>query len=156
MSSELQDITHTIQLAVAPVFLLSAIGTTLAVFTTRLGRVVDRARKVERELASSAPEQRSGLVEELRSLDRRVRLIHFSLTSGTIAALLVCALIALAFLGYLFAANLSVVVATTFIFAMVAIVASLVFFLREVFLAIAMLRFRYPVELEQPKGRPAT
>lgn len=151
MSAELQDITHTIQLAVAPVFLLSAIGTTLSVFTTRLGRVVDRARRVEAALAAVAPEGRAELVEELRRLDRRARLIDHSLTSGTIAALLVCALIALAFLGYLLGVNLSMVVASSFILAMGAIVASLVFFLREVFLAIATLRFRFPAEVAHQK-----
>lgn len=155
VSAELQDITHTIQLAVAPVFLLSAIATTLAVFTTRLGRVVDRARAVEAELGRTPSGARTELVEELRRLDRRARLIHRALTSGTIAALLVCALIAVAFLGYLFEVNLSLVVATTFILAMLAIVTSLVFFLREVFLAIAMLRFRYPAELGAEKPPPA-
>ena len=44
----LSDITHTIQLAVAPVFLLSALGTTLSVLTTRLSRIIDRARLLDR------------------------------------------------------------------------------------------------------------
>ncbi|MEW5742315.1 MAG: DUF2721 domain-containing protein [Myxococcota bacterium] len=147
MSPELQDITHTIQVAVAPVFLLSAIGTTLAVFSTRLGRVVDRARFLEKELQHTPGEGRHELVNELRRLDQRSRLINWALTSGTFAALLVCLLIALAFLGYLFSVNAGYVVATLFIVAMVAIVLSLVFFLREVFLAIHSLRFHYPAEM---------
>jgi Protein of unknown function (DUF2721) len=44
-ADHLQDITHTIQLAVAPVFLLTALGTTLGVLASRLGRIVDRARR---------------------------------------------------------------------------------------------------------------
>jgi sterol desaturase/sphingolipid hydroxylase (fatty acid hydroxylase superfamily) len=156
MASEqqLQDITHTIQLAVAPVFLLSAIGTALGVFSTRLGRVVDRARVLETELLNATDENRPGLVEELRRLDQRVRLIHLALTTGTVAALLVCLLIAVAFVGYLSGVNLGAVVATLFIVAMLAFVGSLVFFLREIFVAIATLRFRYPAELVKPAPPP--
>ena len=51
----LTDITHTIQLAVAPVFLLTAVSTTLSVFTVRLARIVDRARRVEELLAAAPP-----------------------------------------------------------------------------------------------------
>ena len=46
-TNQLADISHTIQVAVAPVFLLSALGTTLSVLTTRLGRIIDRARLLE-------------------------------------------------------------------------------------------------------------
>jgi hypothetical protein len=37
-------IAHSIQLSVAPVFLLSGVGVLLGVLTNRLARVVDRAR----------------------------------------------------------------------------------------------------------------
>ncbi len=39
-----ESIAHTIQLSIAPVFLLTALGTFMAVLSTRLGRIVDRAR----------------------------------------------------------------------------------------------------------------
>ena len=39
-----------IQLSVAPVFLLTGIGTMLSVMTNRLGRVIDRARVLEARL----------------------------------------------------------------------------------------------------------
>ena len=147
---QLEDITHTIQLAVAPVFLLTAIGTALSVFTTRLGRVVDRARSVEAQLEGHTQAgDRTLLITELKHLDRRARLIHLALTMGTVAALMVCVLIAMAFVGYLLSVNLGVPVALTFIMAVLAFVSALVFFLREVFLAIAMLRFRYPPEVAE-------
>ena len=40
---------HVIELAIAPVFLLSAIGAVLAVLTSRLSRIIDRARVLEAE-----------------------------------------------------------------------------------------------------------
>lgn len=145
--THLQDITHTIQLAVAPVFLLTALGTTLAVLTTRLARVVDRARRVEILLDQGAGSQgRAALVDELRRLAQRARLIHWALTSGTTAAILVCLLIAVAFVGYLFNADFGVAMAILFVLAIGAYVGALLCFLREVFNAIGTLRFSLPAE----------
>jgi len=139
--AHLQDITHTIQLAVAPVFLLTALGTTLSVLTTRLGRIVDRARRVEARLESDEVATHAASDLELGELAVRARLIHWALTAGTSAAVLVCLLIAVAFLGYLFEVNLGAGVAVIFVLAMGAYTTALLCFLREVFLAIRSLRF---------------
>lgn len=40
-------VAYVIQLAVAPVFLLTGIGAILAVMTNRLARIIDRARALE-------------------------------------------------------------------------------------------------------------
>jgi Protein of unknown function (DUF2721) len=143
----LQDITHTIQLAIAPVFLLTALGTTLGVLTARLARVVDRARRVEARLAGEQGERRSASVKELRMLEARARLIHVALTLGTGAALLVCLVIAVAFVGYLLGAHIGIVLAILFIAAMTAYVGALVCFLREIFAAIENMRFNLPPEV---------
>jgi hypothetical protein len=143
----LQDITHTIQLAVAPVFLLTALGTTLSVLVTRLGRIVDRARRVETRLGGESGSRLDASLLELRSLEGRARLIHWALTFGTIAALLVCLVIAVAFVGYLVEARIGTVLAVLFITALVAYVVALFCLLREVGIAIANLRFGLPAEV---------
>ncbi|HEX9052307.1 MAG TPA: DUF2721 domain-containing protein [Anaeromyxobacter sp.] len=142
----LQDITHTIQVAIAPVFLLTALGTTLSVLTTRLSRIVDRARRVEARLRDEAPPRRDVSVRELRMIAARVRLIHWAITAGTSAALLVCLLIAVAFVGYLLEARVATAMAVLFVAAMAAYVVALLFFLREIFAAIATMRFQLPAE----------
>jgi hypothetical protein len=141
MEHVLQDITHTIQLAVAPVFLLTALGTTLSVLVARLARIVDRARRVETRLRDEAGVLREGTVRELQALAGRARLIHWALTFGTSAALLVCLLIAVAFVGYLAGARIGTVMAVLFIAAMGAYVVALLCLLREVGVAIGTLRF---------------
>jgi hypothetical protein len=144
-----EDITHTIQLSVAPVFLLTALGTTLSVFAARLARIVDRARRTEARVHAEDGAVRAATVAELRMLERRVRLIHWALTLGTSAALLVCLLIAVAFVGYLTDARAGTPMAVLFILAMVAYVAALVCFLREIFWAISTLRFGMPAEVTE-------
>src|SRR5581483_7716102 len=47
----LGDVAHVIQLAIAPVFLLTAVGTVLNVLANRLGRTVDRRRVLVAALA---------------------------------------------------------------------------------------------------------
>jgi hypothetical protein len=151
VETPLQDITHTIQLAVAPVFLLTALGTTLGVLTTRLGRVVDRARRVETRLVAEDEASRPASLAELARLDGRARLIYWALSAGTTAALLVCLLIAVAFVGYLFDFRFGVPVAVLFILAIAAYVLALLLFLREVFMAVGSLRFSLPPPL---RGEP--
>ena len=141
MEHPLQDITHTIQLAIAPVFLLTALGTTLSMFGTRLARIVDRARRVEARLRDEAGAIHQESRRELRSLEGRARLIHWAITLGTTSALLVCLLIAVGFVGYLFEFRVGPLVAVLFIAAMAAYVGALLCLLREVGIGIAMLRF---------------
>ena len=67
-------VAHAVQLAVAPVFLLSGIGAILAVMTNRLGRVIDRARVLEDRLETASPESLATLRADLAVLSRRAKL----------------------------------------------------------------------------------
>ncbi|MBI3229427.1 MAG: DUF2721 domain-containing protein, partial [Burkholderiales bacterium] len=52
MNLPLGDISHIIQLAIAPVFLLTGVGTSLVVLTNRLARIIDRLRVLDDYLHS--------------------------------------------------------------------------------------------------------
>lgn len=128
----LTTVAHVIQLAVAPVFLLSSLGTFLGVLSTRLGRIVDRARVLEE---SRPPSDKVDF--ELALLARRRRLVNRAITFGTVAALFVCVLIASAFVGSFVASDASRLVAVLFVLAMLAFIGSLVTFLSEVLLSVS-------------------
>jgi ABC-type multidrug transport system fused ATPase/permease subunit len=140
------EITHVIQLAIAPVFLLTAVGTMIGVLSNRLARAVDRIRVVEsrlRELSAedaADAEDASIAQRELDVLARRMRLVYVAIGLAVICALFVSLLIAIAFVDAFLAADLSKVVGLLFIAAMVAFIGSLVVFLREIFLAISTAR----------------
>jgi hypothetical protein len=142
-TAHLQDITHVIQVSIAPVFLLTALSGTLGVLTTRLGRVVDRARTVEALVQGPAPADAS-LGEELNLLRRRGRIILLAITLGIVAALCVCVVIAAAFVGYILQVSVAVLLAALFVLAMLAYIAALLFLLREVYLAITSFRIGLP------------
>ena len=139
-SSGITAVAHAIQLAVAPVFLLSGIGAMLAVLTNRLSRIIDRARTLEERLATSPPDLAAQIHAQLAALARRAQLISRAITLCTITALLVCAVIATLFLGAFARFDTSVPVAMFFVAAMVTFFAGLLFFLREIFVATANLR----------------
>jgi len=138
--SGIAAIAHVIQLSVAPVFLLSGIGAMLAVMTNRLARVIDRARVLEREVATTTPAEAAAIARQLATLSRRAKLVSWSITLCTITALLVCAVIATLFMGAFLRFDASVPVALLFVAAMVAFFLGLLSFLREIFLATATLR----------------
>jgi len=132
-------VAHVIQLSVAPVFLLTAIGTMLSVMTNRLARIIDRARVHEAKLENAAPEAVPKLHEALATLSRRADLIGQAIFLCTATALLVCTVIALLFLGDYLRYDISLPVAALFILAMLLMVIGLISFLREIFIAKASL-----------------
>lgn len=137
MPTALADVGHVIQLAIAPVFMLTAIGTVLNVLAGRLGRAVDRRRV----LAGRLPGLDDGTAQAARAeLDyqvRRIGLIYFAIQMAVLSALLTCLLIALAFIDAFSAIDFAKLIAALFILAMVALIASLTTFLREIFLAVS-------------------
>ncbi len=137
--SAVSAIAHTIELSIAPVFLISGIGAILAVLTSRLGRIVDRARVLETEPPPD-PSQTAWVGVEMKVLFRRAKLINESITLCTVTALLIAAVIAILFVGAFLEFDMSVPVALLFIAGMGSLLLGLMQFLREIFLATSSLR----------------
>lgn len=135
------DMVRAIQLAVAPVFLLSGIGVLLGVLTNRLARVIDRARKIEAEMGSLDEQSRGERNTMLRTLARRARHINRAIAMSTVAALLVSLVVVLLFSSSLVSLDLGFAVGLLFVAAMLALIGALVSFLIEVRLAVASLKF---------------
>jgi len=136
VNSALGDIAHVIQLAIAPVFLLTAVGTLLNVLASRLGRTVDRRRV----LVSGMPELDTKTAElardELDFVQQRIRIIYAAIALAVGCALLICLLIAAAFVDALINFNLARLIAVLFVLAMLALIGSLALFLREIYLGV--------------------
>lgn len=136
MPTAITDIAHVIQLVIAPVFMLTAIGTVINVLAGRLGRAVDRRRV----LVAALPKLDAGVADiaqaEIAFEIRRIRLIYIAISMSVASGLFVCLLIALAFIDAFVAMDFAKLVAALFILAMVALIASLTIFLREIFLSI--------------------
>jgi hypothetical protein len=136
----IQTVGDVIRLAVAPVFLLTGVGTMLAVITGRLARVVERARAIEGRADAVAPAERAALLAPLATIAARARLLNIAITLLTLCALLVSMVVITLFLGAFFDFPLARIIALLFIAAMLSFVGALLCFLREVFIATAALR----------------
>jgi hypothetical protein len=128
-------IQHAIQLAVAPVFLLSGVAGLLAVMAGRLARIIDRARYLEQKWATLDERALSRSKVEISILEHRRSLSSWSINFCTGAAFLVCTVIVTLFFEEFLGSNLKWFAGVQFVAAMIALLAGLSTFLREVYLA---------------------
>lgn len=138
----ISSIAQTIQLAIAPVFLLAGIGAILNVLAGRLARVVDRSRVLEELHGASTGEEHHRYVIELRAVDRRMRLANGAIALLVASAVVVCLLVALLFITQLAGLAFRVAVAIAFVLSMALLIAGLVLFLIEINVALRGLRVR--------------
>ncbi|MEZ5710817.1 MAG: DUF2721 domain-containing protein [Blastomonas sp.] len=134
-SDRLGEISEIIRLAMAPAFLLVAMGGLLQLFASRLSRVVDRERVLAKAFHETEGEDHQRVVIELRTLDRRAGIVNVSIFFGVMSAVVVGLLIATLFLMGLLRVDLSGVIAGGFILAMLFLIAGLLCFVIEVRLA---------------------
>ncbi len=122
-----------IQLAIAPVFLLTGIGAILAVLTTRLGRVIDRARLIERRTAQASSEEHRDLLQaETVALWRRIKIINWAMRLAVSSALIICIVIMSLFVSAYVAFGTGALISVLFVSAMLLLVAALLCLLLEV------------------------
>jgi len=134
-------IVHAIQLAIAPVFLLTGIGAMLGVMANRLARIIDRARALDKMWVELDEAARMAARAEFSYLERRRHLASWAINFCTGAALLVCLVIVTLFVEGIFGRDLKWLAAALFIGAMIALICGLTIFLREVYLATHAGRF---------------
>ncbi|MEH6433531.1 DUF2721 domain-containing protein [Massilia sp. DD77] len=146
MNIQISDIGHVIQLAIAPVFLLTGVATKLTVLTNRLARIIDRTRVLEDRLTVSP---NGDYASELETLYQRSHLINYAITSSTACGLLVCVVIAMLFLGDTTNLPLDQYIAACFVFAMMGLISSFIYFLREIFIASRFMRQQHLHSLQQ-------
>jgi len=138
-STHIESIGQVIQLSVAPVFLLAGVGQTLNVLVGRLVRIVDRARLTEEQLTTAGDTNASELHERLSVLAKRAKLISRAITLTVVCAVLVPIVIVSLFVSAMWQISLDWPIAIVFIVALVSLAAGLLYFLREVFVATAVL-----------------
>lgn len=133
-------IAHVIQLSVAPVFLLTGIAGLLNVLIGRLARVIDRARVIEKSLQSNDAGKERTAHERLRTLAVRARWINTAIGLCVASAIFIASVVMVLFASAFWGPDYGGLVAGLFIVAMLALIAGLVFFLREIRLATSSLR----------------
>jgi len=123
-------IAHTIQLALAPVFVLVAMGNILNLLSTRLGRIVDRARVLQQRHGETSGSEHDMVVIEMRTIDVRIRLITRAIRNLVISGLMIGMTVASLFVEEMASYPLEPVAALLFVSAIALLMWALVQFLR--------------------------
>ncbi|MFN3458147.1 MAG: DUF2721 domain-containing protein [Novosphingobium sp.] len=138
-------IAQTIQLALAPVFVLVAIGNIMNILTTRLGRIVDRSRTLQVQHATTTGREHDVVVIEIRYVDRRIHLIGRALLLLVISGLAIGVTVGSLFIGEMTTLDTGMLTGLTFSAAIALLMTALVYLLMETRIAANSLRL--PQEL---------
>jgi hypothetical protein len=149
---QVSQVAQTIQLALAPVFLLAGIGAFLNVCVGRLARVIDRARRLEDKILASRGKEHDRMVGEIRVLDRRMSVVNVAIFLSVASACAVCLVVILLFAGNLFGAHLGTPVAILFSLAMLLQAGAFATFIQEIRLASRTIHIRNEVLYHQADG----
>jgi hypothetical protein len=141
-----------IQLAITPVILISGMGALMIVLTNRMGRIVDRTRQLAEAVPDATGDRRRHLEEQLDILWSRSLLIRRAVTANGLSMLLSCLLIVALFAAALFGWEMRAVVLGLFAASIIALIWSLVVFLRDIFVALHALRLQ--VDRARRSGPP--
>jgi len=141
-SLDADTVTHSIQLALAPVFFLTAVAGMIGAVAGRLARIIDRARKLEELLRNPQEEDfiaRS--LTELHFLRKRGRLANVCIGLLTVCGFCIGLTIALLFLGEAYGINGHGYAVLGFLFGVLMFLSALACFLWETIMATSLLDF---------------
>jgi len=144
-ATDLDTVTHGIQLAVAPVFLLTAVAAMIGTVAGRLARIIDRARLLEDRIeAGLAGEPAARAYGELGQLRARGRLVNVCIALLTFCAILIGLTIVALFLGETTEMQIFRLATVFFLSGVIVFLAALLCFFTETLLATRTLRFSRP------------
>jgi hypothetical protein len=126
------DIVTVLQTALAPAFLLVGIGAMLNLFAGRLARIIDRSRDLQQLYKTTKGLDHELVVAELGDLQLRLKVVNSAIFLSVVSAIIACGLIGMLFIMGLTGVDLSLAVASAFIFAISLLSIALIQFLREV------------------------
>ncbi len=136
----ISSIAEVIQLAVAPVFLLTGIGALLGTLTIRLGRAIDRGRVLDRRIPLLSGDEQVSLNAEAGLIWRRITLINWAIRLNVAAALMVCLVVMLLFVGDIVGVPVARAITVAFVAAMAFVICSLLLLLYEVSISTSKIR----------------
>jgi len=142
-------LSDSIQLSVAPVFLLTAVAGMISALTQRIARVIDRSRDLQLEITKEKDLQQQNVLkifheEELFNLSKRANLVNISMGLLVLCAIQIGLTILELFFAETIAGKMSIsdYVLYTFIGGISCFVLALICLLYEVFIASYSVRMR--------------
>jgi hypothetical protein len=146
LSTPLTELIPVLEIAIAPVIMISGVGSLLIMLTNRFGRAVDRTRQLHHEMRGAATAERPRLAAQVEVIYRRARLIQFSIVMGALSALFAALLILALFCTGLMKRESDVVITLIFVCCLISLVGALITFIMDIRLSLKALK----LELARP------
>jgi hypothetical protein len=128
-----------LQLSVSPVILISGVGLLLLTLTNRFGRMVDRARVLNRELFQQTHESEN-IRAQIEILHRRAKILRLSIVLGVTTVLLAAVLILILFVSALFKIEAGLLLISIFCIGQLALIGSMLAFIRDTNLSLLAIK----------------
>ena len=141
-----------IQLAVTPVILLSGVGALMITLTNRMGRIVDRTRKLAEQVRGASTDERIHFDDQLRIMWRRAKLVRLAVTFAGLSMLLSCVLVMVIFVDASLHREFGLEMVVIFAMSVLCLIAALVAFLRDIWMSLWALR----IEVQRARPDSAT
>src|SRR6187549_3061279 len=141
-----------IQLAITPVILISGMGALMITLTNRMARVVDRTRELAEAMPSATPDDWIHLDDQLQIMWGRALMLRRAVTSNGLSMLISCLMVVVIFGVAKFELNLGPLVLGLFVASILFLTASLVDFLRDIFVSLHAVK----LQVDRARGKPAT
>jgi CBS domain containing-hemolysin-like protein len=139
-STPLTELIPVLQVAIAPVIMISGVGLLLLTLTNRFGRAVDRTRQLHHEMRAAVSTDRPRLATQVEVIYRRARLIQLSIIMGALSALFAAVLILALFFTALMKWESAVVISVIFVCCLISLVVSLITFIMDIRLSLKALK----------------
>lgn len=125
-----------LQSSIGPVILISGVGLLLLTLTNRFGRMLDRARQLNQELATGLPADKAAAIRaQIAILIRRASILRLSITLGSLTVLLAAVLMLLLFLGAWLQLELAGLIAAVFCVGLLSLIGSMLAFIYDMNIA---------------------
>lgn len=141
-----------IQLAITPVILISGMGAFMITLTNRMARVVDRTRVLAEAMPAAAADERAHLDDQMHIMWNRALMLRRAVTCCGLSMLFSCLMVVVIFGVAKFEWHLGGAVLGFFIASILLLTASLVDFLRDIFVSLHALK----LQVDRARGKPAT
>jgi hypothetical protein len=129
-----------LQTAIGPMILISGVGLLLLSMTNRMGRMIDRARLLAKELPAAGETEHSIISAQLQVLWARARLIRIAIALASMSALAAAILIIVLFFTALWQIQTAWLIGALFIVCMVCLIGSLIVFIHDINQSLAALK----------------
>jgi hypothetical protein len=140
VGTSIAQLVRILSASIAPVIVISGVGLVLLCMTNRYSKVIDRARELINDFESTAAESRRlSLLEQVRITYRRGRILRVSIILASLSILFVALTVLTLFTGQVMEVTTDYVSVPCFGLALLALLASLYFFIQDVTISLKAL-----------------